>query len=193
MKYIAGIEVKIEGREHIENNRPGILIGNHQHNFDVLTASKLFTPFVIVLGKFELGLIPYFGQFYVLAGNMLIKRSNREKALNTMEKVYKKLKEDNLSVLIFPEGHRNSQKELLPFKKGAFHTAVSTGFPLIPFAVSQFAYHDSFKAWQIKTIRIKVFPPIQTDKLTKADIPKLMNESKKIIEDGIQELNKAYQ
>jgi 1-acyl-sn-glycerol-3-phosphate acyltransferase len=192
MQHIVGIHVHIEGKDIIENNHPSVLIGNHQHNLDVLMASGLYTDFVVVLGKFELGLIPFFGQIYVLCGNILVKRGNRKKAMKSMKKLERIVLEKKLSVLVFPEGHRNSNEKLLPFKKGAFYTAVRTQTPLIPFSVSQFVNYQDLNTFKKVHMYIKVHQPITTIGLTTKDIPDLVEKSKIIIEEGILEMNKNY-
>ncbi len=192
MDKFGGMTVHGENREIVENNHPSLLVGNHQHNFDVLSVAKLYTNWVAVLGKFELGLIPYFGQIYVLCGNVLVKRGNRKKAMKSMKILEKKIIQKSLTILVFPEGTRNPNKGLLPFKKGAYYTAIRTQTPLIPFAVSEFTQHHNFNKWQRIHIYTKAFDPIPTKGLTNKDIPELMERTRKIIEDGIQELNKNY-
>lgn len=190
--YLVGITIHSEGAEIIAQNRPNVFIGNHQHNLDVLTVSGIFSKWSIVLGKFELGLLPFFGQMYVLAGNILVKRGNKKKAMKSMAVIEEKIKNDRLSVLVFPEGTRNNQKELLPFKKGAYYTAIRSGCPIIPFAASQFAYYQDLNSFKRIHIYVKVFDPIPTEGKTTKDIPELMAHTRKILEDGIAELNKNY-
>ena len=60
---------------------------------------------------------------------------------------------------MYPEGTRSEQEanEMLPLKKGGFHTAVSGQMPIIPIVIS--TYGDIFsvrrKKWEGGTIRIK--------------------------------------
>lgn len=193
-KYILNIRVHIEGRDILLNTRPAVLIGNHQHNFDVITVTKLYSDFLVVLGKFELGLIPIFGQIYILGGNILVKRGNRKKAMASMDKLEKKIRDKRLNVLVFPEGHRNPGKEMLPFKKGAYYTAIKTQAPLIPFSVSQFVQqYPHPKGFERIDIYIKVHQPISVEGKTNKDIPALITQSRAIIENGIKEVNQKYQ
>ena len=50
------------------------------------------------------------------------------------------MKNENISVFVFPEGTRSHQtnKKLLPFKKGAFHLAKQGGFPIVPIVASTY-------------------------------------------------------
>ncbi|MAX67521.1 MAG: lysophospholipid acyltransferase family protein [Bacteriovoracaceae bacterium] len=193
MENFGGFKLHVEGAQKVVQTAPGVLIGNHQHNYDVLSVAKIFTRKTVVLGKFELGLIPFFGQIYFLFGNILVKRGNRKKAMKSMAMVEKKVLNNKLVVLVFPEGTRNTKKELKKFKKGAFYTALRTQSPLIPFSVSQFVAYCDFNTFKKIHIYVKVHDPIPTLGLTTQDIPALMEKSKKIIETGISELNQNYQ
>lgn len=187
-----GINIYIEGRENLDKNHPSVLIANHQHNLDVFSISTLMSSHVVILGKHTLGFIPLFGQVYVLAGHILVNRSNRKKSMLSMNKLTKRIKEKALTILVFPEGHRNEGSQLLPFKKGAFHTAIRTQVPLVPASISQFTQEIDFSKWHSGNIYIKVHPPISVEGKTKADIPQLMEESKRVIEEGITEVNLKY-
>ncbi len=191
-RYLCGVRLNIEGRDIVEKNRPSVVVGNHQHNFDVLTARAIFTQHTVVLGKYELGYIPIFGQIYTLCGNILVQRGKHKKAMESMASLEKKIIQKGLSVLIFPEGHRNSKKEMLPFKKGAFYTAINTQIPIIPFSVSQFVQYDVLNKLGLVDIYIRIHEPINTKGKTHRDIIDIMKKTRSVIEDGVKELNQKY-
>ena len=78
MAFAFGIRIKIEGQEHLAKNCPGVIITNHQHNFDVFAVAKLFFGRVAILGKKELLYVPIFGQiFWLEKSNLSTKLGNR--------------------------------------------------------------------------------------------------------------------
>ncbi len=189
---LLAIDLHIDGYEKLEKNRPGVIIANHQHTYDILVLGSFYTPFMTVLGKFELVFIPILGQFYALSGNMLIKRKNRKKAMQSMSEVEKKLKQKRLSVLIFPEGHRNPLPQITKFKKGAFYTAIRTSFPILPIAISQYRHLENFNRFKRVNIYIEVLDSIETKGLSETDLPALLEKSRRLIIEATDRLNKNH-
>lgn len=74
--------------------------------------------------KKELKYALSFGVLATLCGTVFIDRLNSEKAHQTINHTVNYLKAKNSKVWVFPEGTRNSNGTMLPFKKGAFHLAV---------------------------------------------------------------------
>lgn len=54
-----------------------------------------------------------------------------------------------MGVFIYAEGTRSGFEtpELLPFKKGAFHLALQTGFPIVPVVFSNTSHLFNAKRW----------------------------------------------
>lgn len=44
---------------------------------------------------------------------------------------------------VFPEGTRNNTGSVLPFKKGAFHVAISAQIPILPVVFSSYYFLDN--------------------------------------------------
>lgn len=110
-----------------------------------------------------------------------------------MKKVCKRIKEDKISVLVFPEGHRNSEPKILEFKKGAFHMAYDSQVPLLPVVVQ--TYYDKIFAcnfpWSPSTIILRVLDEVPTDNISnKDDITKITKETRDKMDNVLQELNK---
>ncbi|WP_369602181.1 1-acylglycerol-3-phosphate O-acyltransferase [Hahella sp. SMD15-11] len=159
------------------------LSGHHHAIRDGCQSSAQFRPVyrggivpkgAVSVGKSVLKWVPLFGQMYWLAGNVLINRSRRNQAVATMNATAEAMQRERKSIWIFPEGTRNRGNNMLPFKKGAFHLAVSTGAPIIPVCVS--SYLDVLKpgSGRAKEVLIEVLAPIPTVGMTAKDVPRLM-------------------
>jgi len=184
-----GLKIKVFNQDLLDTVKPAVVVGNHQHNFDMIMASEAFTHKIVSLGKRQIAYIPFFGTVFWLAGNILISRGKRESSLKSMAKVEKYLTEKKLGVIIFPEGHRNISKDLLDFKKGAFYTAINCQIPLVIFGVSHYARNMNLNKWHSGNLFIKIAGPIQTAGLTEKDIPELMLKSRELIKKTISEAN----
>jgi 1-acyl-sn-glycerol-3-phosphate acyltransferase len=190
---LMGLRLHTEGSEILRETRPSIVVSNHQHNYDILVGGHFFSKYMAVLGKSQLAFIPLFGQMFVLCGNILIKRGHKTKAKKTMQKVMEMVIKKKLTVLIFAEGTRNKNKELLPFKKGAFITAIDAQIPIIPCSVSQYYLNGDIKNKLTFHIYTRIHEPIPTIGMTESDLPSLMMKTRDIIQAGIEARNKNYE
>lgn len=185
---ILKLEMEIEGREHFQV-APMVVISNHQNNFDMFPGSFSLPFKTVTLGKKDLIWIPIFGVFYWLSGNIMIDRKNKKRAWESLNKVKDELLEKKKSIWILPEGTRSRGRGLLPFKRGAFVTAINAGVPLVPVCFS--SYHGKIDLNQTPScrIRIKVLEPIDTKKLTAEDAERLADDCHQLMKAQIAELD----
>jgi len=148
---------------------PKVIVANHQNTFDVVTISSAVRSGVVSIGKKSLKWVPFFGQLYWNSGNILIDRKNSGKAANTINSTADKMRDKNLTVWMFAEGTRSNGRGLLPFKTGAFHTAIQANVPIIPIAMSSTS-HFRLNRWNNGYAIIENLPPIETSECTKADV-----------------------
>lgn len=138
-------------------------VANHQNSYDLFTIPAMVPKNCVSVGKKSLKWIPFFGQLYWLSGNILIDRSNRSKAAGTISKAAAKIKQKGLSVWMFPEGTRSYGRGLLPFKTGAFHTAMSAEVPVVPVCMNTTDKTIKLNRWDNGTIYIEMLAPIALD------------------------------
>jgi lysophosphatidate acyltransferase len=171
-RTVVGVKLTILNRDRIYSARPAIFIGNHQSGLDLAVIGQCCPARSVIVGKKELKAIPVFGWFFWIAGNLLIDRANKSSAKSQIEKVRRKLADQNLNLAIFPEGTRSKTGEILPFKRGAFYLAVSTGYPLIPVVCSNLQGKGIWERFQLKggNVVISVMPPIETRELNLSDL-----------------------
>ena len=108
-----------------------------------------------------------------------------------MDITKKALIESKTNIWFFAEGTRNHGKNMLPFKKGAFVTAINAGVPIIRVCTS--AYLDGFSMDKRDngTAKIRVLPQIETKDLTMDDIDELMSHCRESMMSVITELSNS--
>ena len=186
---ILGLSIKVFNQQILGQHRPAIIVSNHQHNIDLIMGCYLIPPNTVSMGKKSMKYLPFFGQFYWLAGNILIDRFNREKAMDSMDKVKNEVIKNGVSIWIMPEGTRNKFNKLKKFKKGAFLTAIHAQVPIIPVAISTFHGHLNYNKLKSGNIFVEVLPPIPTKGLTNNDVRPLVNQVQKLLESKIASLD----
>jgi 1-acyl-sn-glycerol-3-phosphate acyltransferase len=180
-----GVKYRGNRQEAFNDRTPVIFMSNHQSNFDALTFARVNVKNCVTVGKKSLRKIPFFGTIYWLSGNILLNRSKKKSAKQTMVQTADIIKEKKISVWVMPEGTRNHGKGLLDFKKGPFYTAVHAGVPIVPVAISSYCkFFDLNKIFGNKIV-VEALEPIPTAGLAEKDIPELLAKVKASIEAGI--------
>jgi 1-acyl-sn-glycerol-3-phosphate acyltransferase len=126
-----GIQVDIEGLEHIQQDQAQIFVANHQGYFDIFALSGFLPVQIRWVAKSSLFKIPFVGWSIAASGYIPVERGNRKKSYQAFLATIEKLKAGN-SIVIFPEGTRSEDGTIGPFKKGGFLLSVRSGAPLVP-------------------------------------------------------------
>ena len=173
----------------LEHQRSCVIIANHQSNYDLYVLGRVVPKRTVSIGKKSLKWVPFFGQLYWLAGNVLIERGNAQQAKQAMLTTTETLQHQDTSIWVFPEGTRNKGQGLLPFKKGAFQMAIAAGVPIIPVCVSSYVKHMRLNRWNGGSIKIRSLPAIPTAGMTLDDIPELMQRCWDLMQQTIAQLD----
>lgn len=168
---------------------PVVYIANHQDLLDVFYFAKIWPKNCSGVGKQELAWVPIFGAAFWLAGNIFINRGDKNKARAVVDQMAEKITLLNRSIFIMPEGTRSRGKGLLPFKKGAFLTAIKAGVPIVPLCVSS-TKNVSLSDWAPKPGLIEFLEPISTAGLNEEDAERLALECHELMNAKILELDK---
>lgn len=193
MKYVSkmyGIECDVKGRENLKSDESYILVVNHQSSIDCFGMFAIWPERCAALIKKELMYAGPFGLAAVLCGSVFIDRINTKKALDTMKTAVKQIKDKRLKLFVFPEGTRNHEGSLMPFKKGAFHLAVQAQIPIVPCVFSSYAefYSKPEKRFSSGKFTITVLPKISTKGLTSDNVAEL---TEKVREQMLDVFNKT--
>ncbi|MBT0421699.1 1-acylglycerol-3-phosphate O-acyltransferase [Morganella morganii] len=190
LSHVFGIKMVYRIPEEAKHYGSCVYVGNHQNNYDMITMSNAVQPRTVTVGKRSLIWIPFFGQLYWISGNILIDRSNRSKAHNTITQVADQIKKRNLSVWMFPEGTRSRGRGMLPFKTGAFHAAMAAGVPVVPVCVSTTQGRIKLNRWNNGVVIVEMLPPVDTSKYTREQVRELAEDCRQMMIKRIAELDK---
>ncbi len=159
---LVGVELNIIGAEKIDPKKSYVVIGNHPSTLDIFTHITALPVSIRFLTKTELFRIPIFGRVLKTLGLPRIDRKNAKANFEKINDSINQVIKLGNSIMIFPEGKRSNQKELLPFKKGASHVAKNFNLPIIP-VVSHNAHNLMVKGkvWlKSGEIKIEILDPI---------------------------------
>ncbi|WP_395501719.1 1-acylglycerol-3-phosphate O-acyltransferase [Ectopseudomonas mendocina] len=183
------LKLKTDVRPLLEHQRSCVIIANHQSNFDLYVLGRVVPERTVSIGKKSLKWVPFFGQLYWLAGNVLIDRSNAAAAKRAMLTTTETLRHRDTSIWVFPEGTRNLGRGLLPFKKGAFQMAITAGVPIIPVCVSNYSQSMRLNRWNSGHILIRSLPAIPTAGLSLDDMPALIERCQQAMSECIASMD----
>jgi 1-acyl-sn-glycerol-3-phosphate acyltransferase len=131
---LSGVSVEVSGLENIPQGGPFIFASNHKGAFDIPALQANIPIQFKWIAKSGLFTIPFTGWAMRMAGYIAIDTHSGKAFLTSIRAAIKKIQEGN-TVMIFPEGERNTEPGLLPFKKGVFLLAVKSKAPIIPIAI----------------------------------------------------------
>ncbi|KAM5299624.1 1-acyl-sn-glycerol-3-phosphate acyltransferase beta isoform 1-T1 [Ctenodactylus gundi] len=176
-KYVYGLRFVVSGRPKLEVDSPCVIISNHQSILDMMGLMEILPKRCVQIAKRELLFLGPVGLIMYLGGVFFINRQRSSTAVTVMADLGERMVKENLKVWIYPEGTRNDNGDLLPFKKGAFYLAIQAQVPIIPVVYSSFSsfYNLRTKLFISGTVKVQVLDAVPTRGLTVADVPKLMD------------------
>jgi 1-acyl-sn-glycerol-3-phosphate acyltransferase len=163
-----------------------ILAPNHISIIDTLLIA-MFSNRKTYTFNMKWAWVPLFGQLCLLAGYVGISSGNKS---TVVEKISQKV-EKGYSVMIYPEGTRSKNSDLLqPLKTGAFRIAQNTKTPVLPITFNgTVAAVDRYGLVNTSVIKIAFGEPINVDS-DEGGIQRAMEKYKKTMERNMNELKK---
>jgi 1-acyl-sn-glycerol-3-phosphate acyltransferase len=132
---VAGIRVKVEGRENVPASKACIFMANHVSNLDPPGLIPRIPGRTAAFAKRALFKLPVFG--YCLKLGEFIPVDRKGNAITAQESVAaaKEILDKGIHITTFVEGTRSPNGRMLLFKKGPFYLAMETGAPCIPVSI----------------------------------------------------------
>jgi 1-acyl-sn-glycerol-3-phosphate acyltransferase len=132
LKLVA--RVQVSGLERIDASKPRLYVANHLSAMDIpLLYRYLPCPFRIMAHRLVFR-VPLIGWWLRRSGSLEIEPGNLALTRRALREAIKTLRSGR-SVVVFPEGERAPQGEMLPFRRGAFYIAVKAQADILPMAI----------------------------------------------------------
>jgi 1-acyl-sn-glycerol-3-phosphate acyltransferase len=132
--WLTGVRVHAEGLDQLDPARSYIFMTNHVSNLDPPIQVPLIPRRTSVMVKKELFSVPILGRSMRMGSLVPVDRGNRDAGIEAV-RAAKAAVEQGLNMIIYIEGKRSFDGELLPFKKGPFYLAEECGVPVVPMTI----------------------------------------------------------
>ncbi|MGI9642997.1 MAG: lysophospholipid acyltransferase family protein [Acidimicrobiia bacterium] len=189
---IPPVKIHVEGSEKVDPNKRYVVASNHLSQFDIPLLFHVLPLHGRFLSKKELFRIPLIGRAMRTIGIIEIDRQagggSSRRAINAGVQV---AAERGYSLLIFPEGTRSLDGNLLPFKKGAARIAIDTQLPLLPVVLegSDRISTPGSKIIHPGHVSVRILDPIETEGMTnKDDLNPVMHQLEQSIGEAYAEM-----
>jgi 1-acyl-sn-glycerol-3-phosphate acyltransferase len=160
--WAGGGKLQVEGLENVDFRKPHVFVCNHQSTIDIPSLFMALPISFRWVAKSQLKWVPFIGWYLAATGHIFVNRSNRQKAIASLDKAAKKIR-GGTNIIIFPEGTRSPDLRVQPFKKGPFALALHAGVPVVPVTIEGSGRLMPKNTWRITPgpIRVKVGKPIE--------------------------------
>jgi 1-acyl-sn-glycerol-3-phosphate acyltransferase len=160
--WVAGARLEVEGVEHLDPHRPTLYASNHQSTIDIPVLFVALAVDLRFIAKEQLRWVPLIGWYIQMAGHILIDRSNRARAIASLDRAAEEIGRRRISLIVFPEGTRSADGRILPFKRGSFGLALKAGIPVVPVTLEGSARVMPRRSWHVRPglIRVRIGAPL---------------------------------
>jgi 1-acyl-sn-glycerol-3-phosphate acyltransferase len=182
-------KIRVEGRNKREKGKAYVIISNHQSMLDVMILNRLCFK-LRWISKIENYRVPVIGWYLRMAKYITIDRGNKDSKAVMMSISAETLRK-GISIMIFPEGTRSLNREIGPFKLGAFELAMMTDKPILPVVIDgtgEVLPKHGFVMSGGYRLKIKVLDPVYPWSFGTADPGQLAIRLREMLSDELQKM-----
>ncbi len=184
--YISGIRVVLTGLEKVPVDRRFLLVSNHRSNLDpIVIMDKMRSYNIAFISKISNLKIPAIGKLIHEWCFMSIDRENARNAIKTIQQASNYIKNDIVSIGIYPEGTRSKSQQMGEFHAGSFKIAQKAGCPLV-ISVIRGTETVKYHFWSVSKVYVDILEVIEVDQVKSMKSVELADYSKKVMADFIR-------
>ena len=175
LKSLVGLKITVEGLEKTPKEGRYLLVCNHQNESDPGILHHYFQSGQLAfVAKKEARNMFVVGKIMHKTLCQMVNRENDREALKTILKCIQMIKDDQVSVGIFPEGGIYVKDKLNPFRPGVFKIAQKTGVPIVVCTLKGTSdlFHNMkrLKPTHVHLHLVDVIPPEDLEGVTTVEI-----------------------
>lgn len=170
---IGGVKVEVSGLENLPE-APAVFVCNHQSMVDIpVLLTALGRPRAL-MAKAVLSKIPLLRGWMRLFDCIFVQRSDPKEARRSYEEGVRLVKAGS-DLIVFPEGTRSKDGEIMEFKAGSFRIASTNGAPIVPLLIDGSRYTlEENGCWLCPgKVTLQVFAPIATAQMGREELKAL--------------------
>ena len=183
---LSGIRIHTTGLDLIPKDTRFLYVSNHRSNLDpIIVMDRLRQYDIAFISKISNMKIPVIGKLIHLWCFMSIDRENARNAIKTIQKASNYIKNDIVSIGIYPEGTRSKSQQMGEFHAGSFKIAQKANCPLVIGAVRGTEV-VKYRFWHISHCYIDILDVMDASEIKNMKSVELADKTKHTIAEFIR-------
>jgi 1-acyl-sn-glycerol-3-phosphate acyltransferase len=189
-----GVRVEVSGLDRLVPGATYVFVSNHQSMYDIPVIFRWLPYQLRIIAKQSLGSVPFLGWHLRWTGHVLVNRRRPDRS--GILRHWRKLVEQHVSLVVFPEGTRSADGRVAPFKAGSFALAIEAGLPVVPMSVagSRFVLRKGELTTRPGFVQLTIHAPIDTCDGTWSptvdEARRLARQAQQVIADAVERVER---
>ena len=166
-----GVKLDVKGLENVPKDEPVLYVANHNTIFDVVLTYHLCPGITGYIAKDSLKKVPGLNLWMARNYCLFLDRKDIRQGMQVILQAIDYIKNDKVSMFVFPEGTRSKDGNLGEFKDGSLKMASKTGAKVVPVAIiGSKGCAGTFRPfWKTKNVEIIYGEPVDMGQLEGED------------------------